>query len=156
MIKIFKYLSEEFSGEQLKLVKERGIYPYEYMNFCKRFNEDELPDKSKLFSSLKDKGINEKEYEKAVNAWKLLKIKNLGQYHDLHLKTDVLLLVDVFEKFVETCLNYYRLDLCHYFSSPGLSRDAVLKMTRINLELISDVNMDLFIEKGMRGGISYI
>ena len=72
------------------------------------------------------------------------------------LKTDVLLLVDVFEKFVETCLNYYRLDPSHYFSGPGLSWDAMLKMTGIKLELISDVDLHLFIEKGMRGGISYI
>ena len=87
---------------------------------------------------------------------KVFKIKNLGEYHDLYLKTDVLLLADVFEKFVETCLNYYRLDPCHYFSSPGLSWDAMLKMTGIKLEIISDVDMRLFIEKGMRGGISYI
>ena len=67
-----------------------------------------------------------------------------------------MLLVDVFEKFVETCLSYYGLDPCHYFSSPGLSWDAMLKMTRIKLELISDLGMPLFIQKEMRGGISYI
>ena len=106
--KDFKYLSEEFSGEKLKLVKQKGVYPYEYMNSFKRFSEDELTGKSKIFSSLKDSGVNEKEYKKSFNVWKLFKIKNLGEYHDLCLKTDVLLLVDVFEKFVETCLNYYR------------------------------------------------
>ena len=95
--KDFKYLSEEFSDEQLKLVKEKRIYPYEYMN---SFNEDKLSDKSKFFSSLKDSGVNEKEYKKAANVWKVFKIKNLGEYHDLYLETDVLLLVDVFEKFV--------------------------------------------------------
>ena len=154
--KDFKYLSEEFSGTKLKLVKEKGIYPYKYFNSIKRFNEDELPNKRNFFSSLKDSGVNEKEYERAVNVWKVFKIKNLGEYHDLYLKTDVLLLADVFEKFVETCLNYYRLDPCHYFSSPGLSWDAMLKMTGIKLEIISDVDMRLFIEKGMRDGISYI
>ena len=76
--KYFKYLSEEFSGEQLKLGKEKGIYPYEYMNSFKRFTEDKLPNKSKFVSSLKDNGVNEKEYEKAVNIWKAFKIKNLG------------------------------------------------------------------------------
>ena len=96
---------------------------------------------------LKDSGVHEKEYEKAVNVREVFKIKNLR---------DVLLLVDVFEKFVETCLNYYRLDPCHYFSSPGLSWGAMLKMTGIKLEFISDVDMHLFIAKGMRGGISYI
>ena len=156
--KDFKYLSEEFSGEQVKLVNEKGIYPYEYMNSFKRFNDDGLHNKSKFFSSLKDSGVNEKEYKKAVNVWKYkaFKIKNRGEYHDLYLKTDVLLLVDVFEKFVETCLNYFRLDPCRYFSSLGLSWDAMLKMTGIKFELISDVDMHLFIEKRMRGGISCI
>ena len=64
-------------------------------------------------------------------------------------------MADVFEKFINTCLDYYRLNSCHYFSSPGLSWDAMLKMTRIELELISDIDTHLFIEKGMRRGISY-
>ena len=71
--KDFKYLSEEFSDEILKLVKEKGIYPYKYMNNFKRFNEDELPDKIKFFSSLKDNEINDKEYERAVNFGNYLK-----------------------------------------------------------------------------------
>ena len=126
------------------------------MNSFKRFSEYKLPDKSKLFSSLKDSGVNEKKYKKAINVWKVFKIKNFGEYHDLYLKTDVLLLVDVLEKFAETCLNYYSLDPCHYFNSPGLSLDTMLKMTRIKLQKIHNVNMPIFIEKGMRSGISYI
>ena len=80
----------------------------------------------------------------------------LGECHDLYLKTDVLLLANVFEKFIKTCLDYYRLDPCHYFSAPGLSWDAMLRMTGIDLELYSDTYMHLFIEKGIKGGISYI
>ena len=68
------------------------------MNSFKKFSENKLPDKSKFFSSLKDSGINEEQYEGAVNVWKVFKIKNLSEYHDLYLETDVLLLVDVFEK----------------------------------------------------------
>ena len=83
-------------------------------------------------------------------------MNTIGDYHDLYIKTDVLLLADVFEKFIKTCLDYYGLDPCHYFSSPGLSWDAMLKVTGIELDLISDIDMHLFIEKGMRGGISYI
>ena len=67
-----------------------------------------------------------------------------------------MLLADVFEKFIGVCLEYYGLDPCHYFSSPGLSWDTMLKMTGVELELISDINLYLFVEKGMRGGISYI
>ena len=82
----FKYLNEKFSNEQLKLVNEKRIYPCEYIDSFKRFNESKLPDKSKFFSSLKDCGINEKEYQRAINVWKVFKLKNLGQYHDLHVK----------------------------------------------------------------------
>ena len=80
----------------------------------------------------------------------------MGEYHDLYLGSDLLLLADVFESFGKTCLQYYSLDPCHYFTSPGLSWDAMLKMTKIKLELMIDVDMYQFIEKGMRGGVSYI
>ena len=80
----------------------------------------------------------------------------MGDYHDHYLRKDVLLLVDVYKKFIGTCLKYYGLDLCHYFSSPRLSWDAMLNMTDIKLEKISNINKYLFIEKGLRGGISYI
>ena len=83
-------------------------------------------------------------------------MNTMGDYHDLYLKTDVLLLADVSEKFIHTCLDYYGLNTCHYFSSPGLRWDAMLTMTGIELNLISDLDMHLLIEKGMRGGISYI
>ena len=88
--------------------------------------------------------------------WDVFKMKNMGDYHDHYLKKDVLLLADVFEKFIDTCLKFYGLDPCHYFSSPGLSWDAMLKMTGVKLEKISDIDKYLFIEKGLRGGISYI
>ena len=109
-----------------------------------------------VFSSLKDFGISEKEYQRACNVWKVFKIKDLGQYHDLYLKTDVILLCCVFEKFISVCLANYKLDSCHYCSSPGLSFDAMLKITGIQLEKISDIDVYLFLEKRMRGGISYI
>ena len=80
----------------------------------------------------------------------------MGDYHDHYLKKDILLLTDVLEKFIGTCLKFYKLDPCHYFSSPGLSWDVMLKMTGVKLEKISNIDMYLFIEKGLRGGISYI
>ena len=154
--KDFKYLSEEFSGEKLELVKQKGICPYEYFSSFKKFKESKLPDIDKFFSSLKDCGISEKENQRVCNLWKVLKIKNLGEYHDLYLKTDVLLLCDVFEKFVSLCLSYYNLDPCYYFSSLGLSWDAMLKMTGIQLEKINNIDVHLLFEKGMRGSVSYI
>ena len=83
-------------------------------------------------------------------------MKNMGDYYDYYLKKYVLLLADIFEKFIDTCLNFYKLDPCHQFSSRGLSWHAMLKMTDIKLEKISDIDVHLFIEKGLRGGISYI
>ena len=80
----------------------------------------------------------------------------MGDCHDNYLKKDVLLLVAVYKKFVDKCLKYFGLDPCHYFSSPGLSWDPMLKMTDIKLEKISDINKYFFIEKGLRGRISYI
>ena len=100
----------------LELVKEKGVYPYEYMDSFKRFNEDKLPDKCEYFSSLKDRFISKEEYDRAINVWNVFKIKTLGEYHNLYLKTDVLLSADVFEKFIKTRLEYYKLDPCHYFS----------------------------------------
>ena len=80
----------------------------------------------------------------------------MGEYHDLYVRSDVLLLANVFKSFRKTYLQYHKLDLCHYFMSPGLSWDAMLKMTKIKLELMTDIDMFQFIEKGMYGGVSYI
>ena len=91
---------------------------------------------------------------KTINMLKMCGIhslNNMGEYHDLYLASDVLLLADVFENFRKTCLEYYELDPCHYFTSPGLSWDAMLKMTDIKLELMTDIDMFQFIEKGLRG-----
>ena len=85
------------------------------------FSEDKLPDKCEFFSSLKDKCISEKDYQRANNVWNAFKMKTMGDYHVLYLKADVSLLADVFKKFIKTCLDYYGLDPCRYFSSPGLS-----------------------------------
>ena len=126
-----KYLSKEFSDDFLKLLKEKAVYPYEYMNSFKKFSENKLPDRSKFLTSIEDKRISEKYYFKAVDIWNVFNMNTMGDYHDLYLKTDVLLLADVFENFISTCLDYYGLDPCHYFSSPGLSWDTMLKMTKI-------------------------
>ena len=128
------------------------------MDSFKSFNEDKLSDKCEFFSSSKDKCISKEEYDRAINIGNVFKIKELGEYHDFYFKTDVLLLADVFEKFIKTCLENYKLGPCHYFSSPGLSFDAILIMTGVVLELISDIDIDMhfFIEKGIRGVIPYI
>ena len=105
----------------------------------------------------KDDGhISDEQYLHLKNVWNTFNFNTFRDFHNHYLKKDVLLLADVFEKFISTSLKYYNLDPCHYFSAPGLSWDAMLKMTKAELEKISDADMHLFIEKGMRWGISYI
>ena len=165
--KDFKYLIEEFGSKSLELFKQKGDCPYEYMNSLERFNEEKLPARKYFYSSTKDEKIGDdgkisdghvsvKDYLTCEKNWDEFEMKNMDDYHYHYLKKDVLLLADVFEKFIDTCLKFYGLDLCHYFSSPGLSSDAMLKMTGIKLMKMSDIDKYLFIEKGLRGGISYI
>ena len=123
------------------------------MNNFKRFNEEKLLARKYFFSSTKKVKIDEdghisiKDYLMREKIWEKFKMKNMGDYHNHYLKKDVLLLADVFEKFINTCLKFYGLDPCHYFSSLGLSWDAMLKMTGVKLEKISDIDKYLFIEK---------
>ena len=153
----FFYSKKAFpNDDQFRLIKRKGVYPYDYMDSFQRFSEKSLPAREDFYSILNDTNISESDYEHAKRVWSAFQIKDLGDYHDLYLRTDVLLLADVFESFRKTCLGYYRLDPCHYYSAPGLSWDALLRMTKINLDLISDLDQQLFIEKGMRGGISTI
>ena len=152
----FKYTEQEFKKEQFKLMKQKGIYPYDYMDSFQKFEKTELPTKEEFHSILSNEHITDEQYKHAQNVWDTFNLKTMGDYHDLYLISDILLLADVFENFRETCLQYYKLDPCHYFTSPGLSWDAMLKMTNIKLELIVDIDMYQFIEKGMRGGTSYI
>ena len=160
----FKYLVEEFGSENLELLKQKGDYPYEYINSFERFNEEKLPAKIFFYSSTKDGKIGDdgdghtsiKDYLTCEKIWDKFKMKNMGHYQDNYLKKDILLSAVVFKKFIATCLKFYGLDPCHYFSSPGLSWDAMLKMTGMRLEKIVDIDMYLFIEKGLRGGISHI
>ena len=152
----FKYTKQEFEKEQFNLMKQKGIYPYDHMDSFDRFNETKLPVQQDFYSILNNEHISDEQYKHAQNVWDTFNLKTMGDYHDLYLKSDILLLADVFENFRKTCLQYYKLDPCHYFTSPGLSWDAMLKMTNIKLELITDIDMFQCIEKGMRGGTSYI
>ena len=109
-----------------------------------------------FYIKLNDEHITEDEYAHAQKVWETFKCNTLRDYHDLYVKTDVALLADVFENFRNLCLEQYGLDPAHYFTSPGLSWDALLKKTGVNLELFTDLEMHLFAERGIRGGISMI
>ena len=152
----FKNLEKYFTPEQVKLLKQKGFYPYEYMDSIEKLKDTKPPPQKAFYSKLKGKGINDYNYNHVLNIWKTFKMKSLKEYHEVYNISDVLLLADVFENFRDICLKNYGLDPVYYYTAPGLAWDAMLKMTSINLELLSDVDKLLMIEKGIRGGISII
>ena len=137
----------------LDLLTDKGVYPYDYFADFSRFNETSLPKIEDFCSKLTEEGIKQSEYDRANKIWEHFKIKNLGQYHDLYLQTDVLSLTDVFENFRKTCLVDYGLDPAHYITLPNFSWDAMLLKTGIELELIYDEDIYKMVESGLRGGM---
>ena len=117
------------------------------MNDFNKFNEKQLPKIEDFYSKLTEAGIDEKEYERALKIWKHFNIQDLGQYHDLYLQTDVLLLTDVFENFRNKCLEDYGLDPAHYFTLPMLLK------TGITLDLLYNEDLYKMVESGLRGGM---
>ena len=126
------------------------------MDTEEKFNDTKLPPQEAFYSKLSGRGISKTDYKHAWNVWDTFKMKTFKEYHELYNVTDVLLLADVFENFRDICLKIYGLDPVYYFTAPGLAWDACLKMTGKELELLSDPNMLLMFEKGIRGGISII
>ena len=120
-----------------------------------RFNEEKLLNKSDFYSSLNMEDISEIDYRHALKVFNKFNIKNLGEYHDLYVQSDTILLADVFESFKNLCIETYKLDPAYFLSLPGLARQACLKGSKIKLELISDIDIILFLEKGIRRGICH-
>ena len=149
-------LEKYFTTKQAKLLKQKGFFPYDYMDSIEKLKDTKPPLKEAFYSKLTGKGINNYNYNHVLNVWKTFKMKTFKEYLELYNITDVLLLADVFENFRDICLKNYGLDPVYYYTAPGLAWDAMLKMTKINLELLSDVDKLLMIEKGIRGGISII
>ena len=144
--------------EQAKfsIITRKGVFPYEYMDSFDRFEETQLPPKENFYSSLTDESISDSDYQHAQKVWDTFNCATLGDYHDIYLQTDVLLLADVFENFRRTALSTYGLDPAHYYTLPGYSWDALLKLTNVSLELLTEPDIYLFVEKGLRGGISMV
>ena len=148
----------EFCGYDMNkfitLLRE-GIYPYEYMDEWNKFDEKELPSKESFYSNLTMEDISDMDYAHANNVFKKFDIKNLSEYHDLYVRSDTLLLADVLENFRNACMKNYELDPAHFVSLPGLAWQACLKKTNVELESITDYDMLLMIEDGVRGGICH-
>ena len=148
----------EFCNKNLNkliLLLRKGVYPYEYMDNWERFDETSLPNKESFHSSLNMESIDDIDYRHGNNVFKRFKLKNLGKYYGLYVQSDTLLLADVFENFRNMCIEVYELDPTHFLSLPGLAWQACLKKTNIKLELLTDYDMLLMVEKGIRGGICH-
>ena len=126
------------------------------MDGFERFEEEFLPPKERFCNSLKDIRIKDEGYVHAEKVFNKFGCMNLGDYHDLYLTTDVLILADIFEAFRDTCMSNYGLDHAHSFASPGLAWQAALKMSDVQLDLFTDIDMHLFIERRIRGGVATI
>ncbi|CAH1986921.1 unnamed protein product [Acanthoscelides obtectus] len=146
-----KIVREHFPEDaKFKLVTKNGVFPYEYLNSWEKLKDTKLPEKDDFFSTVKNEAILTDDYQHALNVWQAFTIKDLQEYAELYLKTDVLLLCDVFENFRQMCMQTYNLDALHYYTTPGLAFDAMLKVTNVEIELLTDSDM----AKGIRGGIS--
>ena len=145
---------EDYSELQYNLLTRKGIYPYEYLSSWDKFEESQLPPIEAFYSSLNMSNVSKGDYEHAQRVWKEFRIHNLGEYHDIYLRTDVTLLPNVFEAFRDTCLEHYSLNPAHFYTSPRLAWKACLKKTGIRLELLTDPDMLLTFECGIRGGIT--
>ena len=127
--------------ENTSLLTRKGCYPYDYVSSIDILKETKLPSKDLFYSKLYDEHISDEDYQHAINVWDTFNCKTLKDYHDLYLKSDVLLLADVFE---------------NCYTAPGLAWDACLKETKQNLEFLKDYDMLMMFERGIRGGITHI
>ena len=151
----FRRLKQEFP-DNYQLLSEKGVYFYDYASSYSVFSETKLPPKEAFYSKLREEEISDHDYRRALKVFTAMKCTSLLDYMELYVKTDALLLCDVFENFRQLCLDYYGLDCCHYMSLPGFSWDAMLKMTKVNIEYMTDIDMYTFIEKNLRGGVTTV
>ena len=157
LINRFSSTCEFCNGDlnKFNLLLRKGVYPYEYMDSWQRFDETSLPDKEAFYSNLNMEHITDVDYRHGKTVFEYLINKNLGDYRDLYVQSDTLLLADVFENFRNMCIKVYELDPDHFLSAPGLAWQACLKKIEVKLELPTDVDMLLMVEKGIRGGICH-
>ena len=153
-LKILRSEFRHLSAENFNLLTRKGVFPYEYIDSVDKLRETCLPPRESFYSSLTGETVSESDYAHATNVWHTFSIEALGQYSDLYLKTDVLLLADIFQNFRNTCIKSYDLDPAQYYTLPGYTWDAMLKHTGIEFELLTDIDMILFVERGIRGGLS--
>ena len=138
------------------LLSRKGVYPHSYFSGPEKFLETSLPERHNFFNVLTQQHISDEDWEFVNNVWDEFELNNLGELHDLYVAVDTLILADAMNNFREECYENFQLEVLHYYTLPGLSWDACLRITKAELENIKDLNMYLMIERGIRGGISVI
>ena len=151
-----KYLARFYEGEKFTLMKQKGEYPYDWVDSLDKLKETQLPPKEKFYNLLNDTHMTDKGYKHALKVWDVFDMQTFGDFHDKYLETDVLLLADIFENFRKVNMEHCGLDLAWLFTKPGLTWDAGLKKTKIKLELMTDPDMANFIDSMIRGGVSSV
>ena len=131
---------------------QKGVYPYEYIDDWEKFNEISLPENEDFYSHLNMEDITDADYAHAKRLCKDFEIKNVGKYHDMYVQSDTLLFADVFENLRNKLC---KLDRAKFLSAPGLAWQTALKKTKVKLDLLTDIDMLLLVEKGIRGGICH-
>ena len=149
----YKYSNHD--NNKFILLLRKGVCSYEYMDDWEKFNETLFPEKENFYSHLNMEDITDADYTHAKRVCKDFGIKNLGEYHDLYVQSDTLLLVDVFENFRNMCLEIYELDSAKFLSAPRLAWQTALEKTKIKLNLLTDIDMLLMVEKSIRGRICH-
>lgn len=149
-IEIKKFFPDD---TQFGYMRQKGVFPYSYVDTLPKLNETHLPSKEDFFDKLNNEPVKEDDYDRAREVWNLFDCKTLGEYSDLYLKVDVLLLADIFENFRKICMKTYKLDPAYYVTTASLSWDSMLRYTGVELELLTDIDMLHFFKKGIRGGI---
>jgi len=149
----FRETAKVFQPMDMPLVPRKGVFPYEYCDKWSKLEESTLPSKLDFYSALTETHVSEDDYSHSTKVWDHFNYTSLGGYSDLYLKIDVLLLADIFENFRDICMKTYNLDPAYYFTAPGFTFDCMLKYTSISLELLTDYDMILMMEDGIRGGL---
>ncbi|GBO19490.1 hypothetical protein AVEN_201204-1 [Araneus ventricosus] len=150
------HLSNTFSNTKAEFMRRKGCYPYDYFDSFSKFTETSLPPQSAFFNSLTNEPVSDDDYQYAQRIWNIFNLQTLGDFHDLYVTSDVLLLADVFQNFRKLCFQFYKIDPSHVYTAPGLAWQACLRMTDVKLELLTDIDMHLFVKKGIRGGVAMI
>lgn len=143
-------LTDGYTLQQIAVLKKEGVFPYDYVSSLQKLTGRTLPQKRNFYSSSYDADISDEDHSYAENVWRTFNIADLGAYSDLYLKTDVPLLAKVFKSIRINCRQLYGSDPAHYYTTPGLSWNAMLKYTGVTLELLTDIDMLMFIERGIR------